>query len=225
MKTLKSVTSKDGLLSVVQRDNMLALRNGEIGYSCIYTDESVYQPILLPVQQVIESYAECHNVNHVAVLGGGCCTIPRFIIRRFNNSIQIDSVEYLSTIVELTKQYFLQGIATNRLNIVNEDAFHFIDNTTKKYDFIFVDMFVGQTWPKESKEPKFLTNLSQKTADDAIIMFNCYKLSHEQCAEFGHIGEPFIGKSYIIKDNDDSNYYVLFLKNECDEQCIKKYLL
>lgn len=224
MTILESVESKDGLLSVVQRDNMLALRNGDTGYSCIYTDDSVYQPICLPVQQVLESYAECHSVNHIAVLGGGCCAIPRFIIKRFDNSIQIDSVEYLATIVELTKKYFLQGMATNNLNLINEDAFQFISHTTKEYDFIFVDLFVGQRWPKECNEPKFLTDLSRRTTDDAIIMFNCYNLSREQCDEYCLIGEQFIGDSHIVQDSLGT-YYILFLKKECDEQCIRKYLL
>lgn len=39
-----------GALSVVQRGNMLALRNGNVGYSCIYTDDSIYQPILIHIQ-------------------------------------------------------------------------------------------------------------------------------------------------------------------------------
>ena len=89
MKILEEVITSDGVLSVVSRDNMLALRNGDAGYSCIYTDNEVFQPILMPVQKVVEAYSDSHVIQNAVVLGGGCCTIPRFIIKRFNNTIQI----------------------------------------------------------------------------------------------------------------------------------------
>lgn len=224
MTVLESCSTKDGLLSVVQHENMLALRNGDTGYSCIYTDDNIYQPVYLLVQQIIESFAEYHSFNHASILGGGCCTIPRFIIKRFGNNIHIDSVEYLPSVVELTRKYFLQGIKTDHLNLITEDAFQFISNSSKKYDFIFVDLFVRSIWPEECKGKRFLTNLSMKTTDYAVIVFNCYHLSNEQCSDFCQIAESIIGKSHIIKD-DYGSYYVLFLKRNCNEQCVKKYLL
>ena len=49
MKVLEQVVTSDGVLSVVSRENMLALRNGNTGYSCIYADDEVFQPILIPL--------------------------------------------------------------------------------------------------------------------------------------------------------------------------------
>lgn len=95
-----------GALSVVQRGNMLALRNGNVGYSCIYTDDSIYQPILIHIQKLIEAYTSVYTIKNALVLGGGCCTIPRFLIKRYHNTICIDSVEYQSEIIALTRKYF-----------------------------------------------------------------------------------------------------------------------
>ena len=72
MKILEEVVTNDGVLLVVSRENMLALRNGDTGYSCIYTDNEVYQPILLPVQKVAEAYSVSHTIHNAIILGGGC---------------------------------------------------------------------------------------------------------------------------------------------------------
>ena len=224
MRILDEVVTSDGVLSVVSRDNMLALRNGDTGYSCIYTGDEIFQPILLPVQKIVEIYSENNNLNNAAILGGGCCTIPRFMIKRFRNTIQIDSVEYLSAIVELTKKYFLDGIETDKLNIINDDAFRFIRNTTKKYDFIFVDLFVGGIKSEKSHTKEFLDDLIRHSNDHSIIIFNGYHSTLEQCRDLCQLGKPFFNQSFLLKDESDT-YYIVFLNGNLDEMSIKQYLL
>ena len=55
-KLIDIVYTKNGTLSVISQDYMLALRNGNVGYSCIYTDQSIYQPILKEVQEIIDAF-------------------------------------------------------------------------------------------------------------------------------------------------------------------------
>ena len=90
-KLIDTVYTKIGTLSVISQGNMLALRNGSVGYSCIYTDQSIYQPILKEVQEIIDAFHYNYNIDTALILGGGCCTIPRFMIKRFDNSVNIDS--------------------------------------------------------------------------------------------------------------------------------------
>ena len=224
MKILESVVTDDGVLSVVSRDNMLALRNGDTGYSCIYTDDAVYQPILIPVQELLERFSLYHEVKAVAVLGGGCCTLPRFIIKRFNNTIRIDSVEYLSAIIDLTRKYFLCGIETGKLNLIHDDAFSFIRNIPHRYDFILVDLFVGGDVIKKSHSIDFLTNVDDHLSDGGIVVFNEYKRTIEECKDFCKLGATLFQKSFIMVDEDNS-YYVAFTNGGFDEQEIQNYLL
>lgn len=224
MKILEEVVTSDGILSVVSRENMLALRNGDTGCSCIYTENEVYQPILLPVQKVVEAYSVSHTIHNAIILGGGCCTIPRFLIKRFNNTIQIDSVEYLPAIVELTRKYFLNGIDTDKLNIINDDAYKFIRNTSNQYDFIFVDLFVGGVRSEKSHTRDFLSDLVNHSTKQAIIVFNGYHSSLEQCRDLLKQGKTYFCQSLILRDESETRYIVFTNKN-IDESTVKQYLL
>lgn len=224
MVILETAITKDGTLSVVERDNMLALRNGDSGYSCIYTDNSTYQPIYVPVQYLFEDFACKKNIGRVAILGGGCCSFPRFIIKRYNNTIFVDSIEYLPLIIDYTKKYFLKGIETNKLNIIKDDAFHFIERTTNKYDFIFVDLFVGGISIRQSHTRNFLINLSKHTGKHSIVVFNEYQKTLQQCKNLCTMGIDYFDKSIILKD-EENTYYVAFINGEYDEYGIKQYLL
>lgn len=224
MKILESVVTDDGVLSVVSRDNMLALRNGDTGYSCIYTDDTVYQPILIPVQKLLERFSLFHEIKDVAVLGGGCCTLPRFIIKRFNNTIRIDSIEYLSAIVKLTHKHFLKDLDIDKLKVITDDAFIFIRKTNQKYDFILVDLFVGGDVIKKSHSIDFLTDVDDHLSDGGIVVFNEYKRTIEECKDFCKLGAALFQKSFIMVDEDNS-YYVAFTNGGFDEQEIQNYLL
>lgn len=224
MKVLEQVVTSDGVLSVVSRENMLALRNGDTGYSCIYTDDKVFQPILIPVQKVLDAFAQSHIIQDALILGGGCCTIPRFMIKRFGNTIQIDSVEYLPAIVELTRKYFLNGIDTENLNIICDDAFSFIQVTPKQYDFIFVDLFVGGIKSEESHTIGFLQNIAEHITEQSVIVFNGYHSSIEQCQRLCQQGRAYFDKSFLLQD-ESNTYYIVFIKGDFDEGTVKQYLL
>lgn len=213
MKVLEEVTSDSGILSVVGRDNMLALRNGDVGYSCIYTDNSIYQPIYLSIQKLIETFYKTHAFNKALILGGGCCAIPRFIIKSFNNTVKIDSVEYDPIIVSLTKKYFLNGIPTNNLNIITDDAFAYLQRSDSLYDFVFVDLFVGNSIPDEVHSQDFKRNLIRNVGENSIIAFNAYNKSLNTCKAMCYNGEE-IFEHYIIMQDEYGDYSIAFFNGE-----------
>ena len=212
-----------GALSVVQRENMLALRNGSVGYSCIYMDDSVYQPILMHIQKLIEAYTTSHTISNALVLGGGCCTIPRFLIKRYRNTICIDSVECQSEIIALTRKYFLEGMDIDKLNLINDDAFLYIHNTPKLYDFILVDIFVGNVMSKEVHTDKFLKDLECHTNSTSLIVFNAYNCSLMQCKELCEQGKSFFDTNFVTCDSDGT-YYIVFIKGNIDKSIIESFM-
>lgn len=66
-KLIDTVYTKIGTLSVISQGNMLALRNGSVGYSCIYTDQSIYQPILKEVQEIIDAFHYNSNFRNTII--------------------------------------------------------------------------------------------------------------------------------------------------------------
>lgn len=224
MKILEKVVTSDGILSIVSHENMLALRNGDIGYSCIYTDNKVYQPIFIPVQKVAEAYSISHTIHNAVILGGGCCTIPRFLIKRFNNTIRIDSVEYQPAIVELTRKYFLNGIDTDKLNLINDDAYKYIRDTSSLYDFIYIDLFVGGMKSGKSHTMTFLSDVANHSTEQAAIVINGYHSSLEQCLHLSQRGKACFSRSYILRDESET-CYVVFTNDSINEKELKQYLL
>lgn len=224
MKVLEEVETHDGILSVVSRDNMLALRNGNTGYSCIYTDDSIIQPILIPVQKLIASYAKNYPIMDALVLGGGCCTIPRFLIKQFDDSILVDSVEYQSKIIDLTRKYFLNGLITDKLNIIHDDAFSFIQETSKSYDFILVDLFIKDMYSEKSHTEAFLNDLKAHTKAQSLTIFNGYHSSLAHCKELCKIGKSYFDKTFLMVD-ESGTYYMVFIKGKIDEPTVSQYLL
>lgn len=214
---LDRIATDDGIISVVRRDNMLAIRKGDVGYSCIYTDNSVFQPIYLPIQELLLSFAHSSHLENALILGGGCCTIPRFIIKQFNNTVFIDSVECCKEIVSLTQKYFLINLQIDNLNIIADDAFSFIKRTDKKYDFIYVDLFVGSVIPKQVHTYSFLKDLSEHTKHNYLIVCNVYKSSIDECRSLTLLGSTLFKHSVIITDEEDEDsQYVVFLNDNIE---------
>ena len=207
-KLIDTVYTKNGTLSVISQDNMLALRNGSVGYSCIYTDQSIYQPILKEVQEIIDAFHYNYNIDTALILGGGCCTIPRFMIKRFDNSVYIDSVEYMPEIIEITKKYFLKGLATDKLNIINGDAFRFINETETKYNVIFVDLFNGGRIVENVISESFIKNIHQHMANDAIAIVNTFQCSTTECNEIRKFGLKYFDHCFCKLDDFGTNFIV-----------------
>lgn len=217
-EVLESISTVDGMLSVVRKDNMLALRLGDVGYSCIYTDNSMYQPIYIPIQKLLFSFAQSYHLENVLVLGGGCCTIPRYIIKQFNNTIVIDTVECCEEIISLTHKYFLTNLPTDNLNIIADNAFYFIEKSDKKYDFIYIDLFVGSVMPKQVQTSLFLKNLSEHAKQNCLVAFNVYKSSIDECRGITQLGITYFKHFAIIADEEDENgRYVIFLNDSIDK--------
>lgn len=223
MDIIEEIKIKQGDFLVIERENMLALRNGNVGYSCIYTDDSIYQPILLHIQKLIEAYTSVYTIKNALVLGGGCCTIPRFLIKRYSNTIYIDSVEYQSEIIILTRKYFLEGMNVDKLNLINDDAYTCIHNTTKQYDFILVDIFVGDMMPQKTHTDMFIKDLECHASCTSLVVFNAYKCSLDQCKELCKQGESLFDTSFVTVDLDGT-YYIVFIKGNIDKSIIESFI-
>lgn len=201
-------------MTVVRRGNQQALWCNDIGYSCIYTDDSVYQPILIEPQRIVDRFSNAHTIKEALVLGGGCCTFARFLIKRFSNTVNIDSIEYLPSIIELARKYFLVNLETDKLNIVEDDAYHFIHNTTKQYDFILVDIFVGNIIPNLTNTYDFVSELTQHTSNNSVIVFNGYNGTIDLCKHLCELGKASF-KTFIVKD-EDGTLFIIFIKGDMD---------
>jgi len=103
-------------------------------------------------------------------LGGGC--LVKYISKYFNVE-NIDVVELLPDVIDISKKYF--GLQEkDNLNIYNDDAIKYIKSNTKKYDLIFVDIFKPSGMPKEILRDDFFSNLQKSLSDTGWVSWNTW---------------------------------------------------
>ncbi len=84
------------------------------------------------------------HAEKVLMLGGGGYSVPKWLLAGHGGlngeKLELDVVELDPGMTKLAKSSF--GLTDDaRMNIFHEDARRFINNNTKKYDLVFVDVF------------------------------------------------------------------------------------
>ena len=109
--------------------------------------------------------------KNLLILGMGAGTSLRQFQINFPN-LHIDAVEIDPKIVAVGKQFFDWSENSN-LNIFIEDARPFLDQTTKQYDLIEVDIFKGGPFiPFYLSTQEFFSQIKKKLAPKGWMMMN-----------------------------------------------------
>lgn len=223
VKLVLSVTTSNGNLLVVDEGDIRSLSIDEVGYFCIYKNEAkVYQPILKGIQRLLEVYDKTFHLHRVAVLGGGCCTIPIFIIKRFNNTVVVDSIEINNEINALCKRYFLDDIPLDKLNMLECDAIEYINETSNTYDFIFVDLYIGSKILEAIESQSFLQALQKHLNPKGITVFNRWFTTSEADESLEHKAWK-IFKEVKICNNFNKEKYVIMSNAPLSREVILSY--
>ena len=199
----------NGVLRVIDEGPIRSLSLDEVGYSCIYkSPDAIEQPIYRLVQNLLTIYAKYFKLHRVAILGGGCCTIPRFLLKRFpNKKIIIDSVEIEDIINNICSEYFLNSLSHENINIITSDAIEYITQSDRKYDFIFVDIFKGKSAPPEIGNKDFLQTIQQHLTPYGIAVYNCCFSTTESCDSIKHKAWNIFKEVRLI--NNGKEFYLI----------------
>ncbi|MBL7933987.1 MAG: hypothetical protein JNL60_18935 [Bacteroidia bacterium] len=114
---------------------------------------------------------EQYRFKNILVLGMGAGSVVSILRDDYGIFNPITAVEKDEVVIELAGQYF--DIHKNRnLNIVLDDAFHYVANATEKFDLVIVDLFVEGEVPKIFSSVKFLTNLQRIVNSQSCVIYN-----------------------------------------------------
>jgi spermidine synthase len=126
---------------------ILALITGR-AYNPVGLQTAVYEDDKTSTSAYIQYFTDAENLvpnlDKVLLLGGGGYAHPRSFVERHKDA-QIDVVEIDPILTKMAEKYF--GLEDEeRINIFHQDARTFLnsaslDNNTKKYDMVFVDVF------------------------------------------------------------------------------------
>lgn len=110
------------------------------------------------------------EATNTLMLGGGSYAYPRYFLHKYQNKT-MDVVEIDKKITEYAYKYFeLQD--NLRLNIYHDDARHFMNKNTKKYDVIFIDVFTSASIPYHLMTQEAVKTYYDSLSTDGIVIFN-----------------------------------------------------
>jgi spermidine synthase len=109
--------------------------------------------------------------NSVLILGFGGGSVVSSLRERFGFKNWIDAVDFDATIIALALEEF--GLKNdNQLTTIHQEAFAYLQNCTKNYDLIVVDIFVDQWVPATFYTTEFWNALQSHLTPNGHFIFN-----------------------------------------------------
>ncbi len=98
-------------------------------------------------------------------LGGG----TEANILQNNLGFHVDAVELDERVAEVARQYF---VLSNNVNVIVDDARHYLEETHKKYDLILFDVYRGESPPPHVFTIESLEKTKSLLKEDGLIIVN-----------------------------------------------------
>ena len=175
--------------------------NGSYIYSAVYTDPHRHiQPVYQLSQRMIDAYFHRRELEKALVLGCAGCTIPRFLALHYKEC-SIVGVEYSKQFVELANRFFFNEQMRERFELINDDAFSFIDRMQDKerYGLIYTDIYVGDIIHPKVYTESFVSQVYKMLEDDGFAVINSFRVPLDRIKAFvKSIKAPF-GAVYVIE--------------------------
>ena len=112
-----------------------------------------------------------YDIDSVLLLGLGLGSIPYMLEQYFKQDYSYTAVEIDEDIIYLASKYVLNDLASE-VSTICTDALHFVEIDNRKYDFVAMDVFVSDYIPEEFESVEFLYSLSERIADNGLLLFN-----------------------------------------------------
>lgn len=117
------------------------------------------------------SQINIQNTSEILLLGLGGGSVIKSLYERFNYHGKITAVEVDNTMIHIARNEF-DVKESKDLNIINDDALHYVEHCKKHYDLIIIDIFIDQTVPELFYEQKFWRHIPQLLNAEGSIIFN-----------------------------------------------------
>ena len=114
-----------------------------------------------------------YQIANCLILGLGAGNAAK-IVNKYFYEAKITGIEIDPEIIRLGKKYFALDKIKN-LEVVIADAISYIINlksSISPYDLILVDLYLGDCFPKEAEEEKFLLTVKKMLSQKGLVIFN-----------------------------------------------------
>jgi spermidine synthase len=162
---LKEVTSiKNNLLRVYLYRNQLMLSCAD----AIYSQGKSYEPFKLPFKKIKKDIS---FINSFLLLGTGLGSALQILQEDYNHYPESTLVDIDEDVLALSKELMELNVKNN-VEWICEDAFIFLQETSKKYDLIGVDVFIGTIVPYNIQTEYFINLCAERLSPNGIVILN-----------------------------------------------------
>lgn len=163
-------------------DSVRVIATDKLAWQSGITLKDPQKPAFSYIKRFTEVMASHPAPNNVLLLGGGAYTLPTILAPQFP-STHIDVVEIDPALEKIAKDYFLYTSPTN-VQIHNEDARVYTENSTKKYDIIYVDVYSSIRPPFHLTTKEFVELLKNRLTTNGIVVANVIGSFEETYSQF-----------------------------------------
>jgi len=111
------------------------------------------------------------DVRKVLVLGFGLGSVTTILEKIFEKEYDYTAVEIDQKVIDLANKYVLPDIASN-IQVICDDALHFVRNCADKFDMIAVDLFIDDKVPAVFEQQEFLRGIQNLLNSDGVLVYN-----------------------------------------------------
>jgi len=109
--------------------------------------------------------------GEVLVMGLGLGSIPLMLEQTFHKDYRYTAVEVDEAVLHLAQKYVLDDLESS-LEVIQADAYVFVEQCSTTFDLICMDIFLDDTVPTKFEEPAFLENLRDLLNPDGLLLYN-----------------------------------------------------
>ena len=103
------------------------------------------------------------------ILGYGLGSIPLLLNKIHDAHPRFTAVELDDVVISLAKKY---GYFPVTVAMIQDDAYHYVLNSTQKFDLINADLYIDDATPPQFEKEEFLTALKKLIAPGGMLLFS-----------------------------------------------------
>ncbi|HMY84108.1 MAG: fused MFS/spermidine synthase [Saprospiraceae bacterium] len=127
--------------------------------------------------------ADLFRNKSILVLGGGLGSIPYILEKNHQFQGELTMVENDPAVIRLFLEYSLPRMNT-LIDIRESDAIIFMEQNSRKYDMIIVDLFIDDTVPDQFLEADFLMLCKVNLVKGGLVLFNWMTVTKAQTQNY-----------------------------------------
>ena len=155
--------------------------------------------------------------NSLCLLGLGGGGFLRFLHHHFSH-LMIDVVELSPDVIEIAERYFCLPQA-KAIHLYQADGVEFMQQTTKHYDVLIVDMFSAIGLPASMLKQDFYYDCNHRLSEHGCAVINLLTNSEAQLIyTIGLIREAFNAQTICIAVKETENVIVFAFKDKLKDR-------